>query len=172
MVYVPFRLVYKKKRRGVFLITVRGKEILLSVAALGIATEAARWAFSARTKRQIVSRATDPEDGIAKSEVSGRYDEPLQAAHINHSRSSGYYDNPDNGVLMTVSEHLIDHIQREGKNGLTKSGNRLAIHLLKEQIVDLYGEEYLQRLIMTRTQPLTKERQWPPTTIQRVASGR
>lgn len=103
-------------------------------------------AFSRNTKRLIVERAIE-KYGRPASEISGRDDMPLQAAHIDHDRSNPHYDDPDNGVLMTIDEHLKDHILREGENGLTKAGNKMAIDLLSREIQDLLDKEQLQRVV-------------------------
>lgn len=103
-------------------------------------------AFSRHTRRLIVERVVE-KHGKPVSEISGRDDMPLQAAHINHDKKSPDYDNPDNGILMTVDEHLRDHISREGKNGLTIAGNKLAIELLSKQIEDLTDRQTLNTVI-------------------------
>jgi len=117
-----------------------------------------RNAFSRGTRQEIIRRATD-RFGYPASEISGRNDMPLQAAHINHNRRNPHYDDPDNGILMTVDEHLQDHIEREGCNGLTKAGNRLAIDLLSRQLEDLnkvhdidpdFSERLKERLMTPR----------------------
>lgn len=61
-----------------------------------------------------------------KSEVSGDSGR-LEAAHIDHSKSNPSYNTPENGVSMTVFEHLVDHFARHGKNGLPPAQNEWAI---------------------------------------------
>src|SRR5690606_27956765 len=84
--------------------------------------------------------------GKVCSEISGRDDSPLHAAHLNHKRKTGYYNSPENGFLATVEEHLIDHILREGENGLTRSANYSAINSLTKQLVEIEGKEALERV--------------------------
>lgn len=71
----------------------------------------------------------------------------MECAHINHDRDSGYYDDPENGLLVTVEEHLYDdyvgHLSYRGMpvdengllpNGLSPEHNEYAISkLLKRQ---------------------------------------
>lgn len=84
----------------------------LAVVALGMA-------FSKQTRQKILER-----DGH-KSVLSGAT-EKLHVAHIDHTRNERY-DDPSNGRTLTVYEHLQDHVNREGRNGLTKAQNDFAI---------------------------------------------
>lgn len=84
-------------------------------------------AFSMGTKRKIWER-----DG-GQSVLSGATDD-LEVAHIDHSRDNPKYDHESNGRLLTTAEHLKDHINRAGRNGLTKQHNNWAIERLKERL--------------------------------------
>ena len=86
-------------------------------------------AFSLRARDLIRKRAG------YKSEISGSKDF-LECGHKNHSRKYPGYDNPDNGVLMTIWEHLQDHTNRanDPNLGLNKEQNDWAIARLKERI--------------------------------------
>lgn len=64
-----------------------------------------------------------------KSEVSGDSSMALQRAHIDHTRNERY-NHPNNGVVMTVKEHLAHHIlfvHNPEFIGLTYTGNVYAI---------------------------------------------
>jgi len=79
-------------------------------------------AFSKKVRQEIKRR-----DGY-KSVWSGET-ENLQCAHISHSRDKDNYDDPSNGRLLTVAEHMWDHINRSGTEqlGLTEAQNNWAI---------------------------------------------
>lgn len=94
----------------------------ISIAAL----VAFGMAFSLPVRKKIWQR-----DG-GQSVWSGET-ENLQVAHIDHSKSNPRYDDVSNGRLLTVEEHLQDHINREGRNGLPKHQNDFAIRKLKER---------------------------------------
>lgn len=91
----------------------------LAMIALGMA-------FSLPVKRKIWQR-----DG-GQSVWSGRTDN-LEVAHIDHSKTNPNYDSESNGRLLTVDEHLQDHINREGRNGLPKHQNAWAVQQLKKR---------------------------------------
>ena len=82
--------------------------------------------FSLPVKRKIWQR-----DG-GQSVWSGRTDN-LEVAHIDHSKTNVNYDSESNGRLLTVDEHLQDHINREGRNGLPKYQNDWAVKQLKKR---------------------------------------
>ena len=84
-------------------------------------------AFSMRARDLIRKRAG------YKSEISGEKDY-LEASHLDHNRKNPLYDDPSNGHLVTIYEHLQEHIEREGMNGLSFVNNRWAIARLKERI--------------------------------------
>jgi hypothetical protein len=84
-------------------------------------------AFSFKTKQKIKQR-----DGH-KSVWSGET-ENLEAAHISHNKANPHYDHPSNGRILTTEEHLLDHINRAGRNGLTISQNNWAIKMLKKRL--------------------------------------
>ena len=86
-----------------------------------------QFAFSWKSKQIIVQR-----DG-GRSVISGET-EDLEAAHIDHDKSKEHYDDPKNGRLLTTEEHLRDHINRAGRNGLTKAANDWAIRMLKQRL--------------------------------------
>jgi len=74
-------------------------------------------AFSKKVKKIIKKR-----DGLrsAESGVKGC----LQCAHIDHDKKNPHYNNPNNGRLLTIREHYLDHYNRHGSNGLSKKDNR------------------------------------------------
>ena len=80
-------------------------------------------AFSRLVRKQIYER-----DG-GKSVWSGET-ENLHAAHITHDKSHPRYNDPSNGRMLSRREHALDHINREGRNGLSRAQNRWAINML------------------------------------------
>jgi len=120
----------------------RLRNTALIIGTAFVAKELSNFAFNSRGKADIYERSR-LRFGYYASEISGRHDLPFQAAHINHKRGK-HYNQPSNGILVTVDEHLIDHILREGENGLTRAGNYAAIQLLTNQVFDLpKGREIL-----------------------------
>lgn len=97
---------------------------LLSILGVGLTLILINSAFSKKTKEEIWKR-----DG-GRSVLSGQT-ENLHAAHIDHNRANPRYDDASNGRLLTAEEHLNDHINRHGRNGLTKAQNLWAIAMLK-----------------------------------------
>ncbi len=81
-------------------------------------------AFSKKTRDEINKR-----DG-GKSVLSGESGR-LHAAHISHDKSRSDYDKPSNGRMLTPREHLDDHVNRAGRNGLPEHQNNFAIRMLK-----------------------------------------
>ena len=110
------------------------KEFFIGALALGVALELSRYAFSSRTKDEIKKRARETHNGKLLSELSHTNGVPMECAHIDHSKSNPDYDTPQNGVYVTIYEHLQDHINREGQNGLSVHANKLAIEALQERI--------------------------------------
>lgn len=110
-----------------------------------LTSEIAKTAFHQQAKETMRERAY-VRFGKVCSEISGRDDQSLHAAHINHKRNTGYYNSPNNGFYCTITEHLIDHILREGENGLNKSGNYEAINSLSRLIMKEVGEEGLSEV--------------------------
>lgn len=58
----------------------------------------------------------------------------LEAAHIDHNKSNPRYDDESNGRLLCLPDHIKDHINREGRNGLTVAQNRWAINIMLEKL--------------------------------------
>jgi hypothetical protein len=112
----------------------RDVEIALG-AVSAIALARLLWSsFSIDTKERIRNRARIKNNGQLASELSGRFDEPLECAHIDHNKKSYWYDHPRNGRLLTLSEHLNDHLTRKGRNGLTYDENEYAISELTKRL--------------------------------------
>jgi len=76
-------------------------------------------AFSKDVRKKIRKRDNN------KSVLSCGGD-PLHCAHINHNRNSPDYNKTQNGRLLTVREHYLDHYNGHGKNGLSKKNNYAA----------------------------------------------
>jgi hypothetical protein len=136
----------------------RGERLLTASVLLVGAYELSRYAFNSKARYTIRERAIET-GGRLQSEISGRIDAPLQAAHINHRRGR-HYNDPCNGVLMTVDEHLIDHIVREGENGLSKTGNYYARESLTHQVVSELGKGALERVYLFADRDDAKDIWW------------
>lgn len=114
------------------------KERLIQAGALGFGLWLVSNAFTKASREKIWQRAE------GRSELSGDY-QHLECAHLDHSRSNPDYNNPDNGLLVTIYEHLnspeVGHIpQREFypesplPNGLTPEWNEAAIRLIEQRL--------------------------------------
>ncbi len=92
--------------------------------------ETQQFAFSRRSKKKIWDR-----DGGACVNTKKRHSDGwiLHCSHIDHSRDSNY-NNPDNGRLLTIEEHIKDHTYRyfEGSRSDEKA-MRLLIGSAKKQ---------------------------------------
>ncbi len=95
----------------------------------GIAFKDVRPAFSWKSRQAIKER-----DGNRCVDCGSPLH--LECAHYDHNKSSSRYDDPSNGRVLCVEDHLADHISREGKNGLTKEGNRWAVNKIWERLVE------------------------------------
>lgn len=122
------------------------REWLIAPLAVLSTLEISKWAFSWKTRQEIKERA-----GYT-SEISGRDDLPLECSHFNHSRDYEYYDDPTNGIYVTIYEHLAIH-QEAGRhrtqygllpNGLTKDQNLWAINKIRERINEYERSQSLQ----------------------------
>jgi hypothetical protein len=80
-------------------------------------------AFGKKTREEIRERAGN------RSEVSGRDDMPLEASHFFHGKGETEQDK-DNGILLTLAEHLAWHRKFE-KNpediGLSEQHNNWGV---------------------------------------------
>lgn len=113
-----------------FINTVRTLERPILVAG-GIASLALTLsAFSPSSREVIKNRAG------GKSELSGLGTEDghiMHAAHLNHDKTNPNYDDPRNGVYLTVTEHYQQHLDARGKAreiGLNEHANEWAINKL------------------------------------------
>lgn len=97
--------------------------LFATLAAIGIVS---LFAFSQPVRREIFKR--DHGQSVWSGET-----ENLEAAHINHDKSDPRYDTSSNGRLLTVAEHLQDHINTAGHNGLPEHQNNWAIEQLKKR---------------------------------------
>lgn len=111
---------------------------MIGLSALVI-KEIGRFGFSFDVREKIRKRAGH------KSELSGTPDEVerCECAHIDHNRENPDYNNPENGIYMTVTEHLIDHLTRAGANGLSEEHNNMAIRSLESRVIKEHGKPYL-----------------------------
>lgn len=103
--------------------------ILAATAIIGGIYLLSQFAFSSRVRKEIRDR-----DGN-KSVLSGST-EHLEVAHINHSKRNPKYNDPSNGRVLSTAEHLWDHINRDGRNGLTPHQNSWAIMRILERWIN------------------------------------
>ena len=93
-------------------------------------------AFSKETRKKIWKR-----DG-GRCVMCGST-EHLNCSHIDHSKSNPKYDDESNGRLLCEAEHyLIDHVNREGRNGLPLHQNAFA----KRSLWSRLSEEVRKKL--------------------------
>lgn len=87
-------------------------------------------AFSRRSREEIRTRA----GGVSEWSGDGVHNgHTMHCAHLNHDRTRPDYDNPQNGVYLTVTEHYEQHkgaIGRARELGLTEEGNNWAVNKL------------------------------------------
>jgi len=63
--------------------------------------------------------------------------EHLNCSHIDHSKSNTLYDHESNGRLLCEPDHyLVDHVNREGRNGLPLNQNRFAKRSLWSRLTE------------------------------------
>lgn len=110
------------------------KEALIGTIAIFASLELSKWAFSKRTRDAIKDRARRANNGVLASELSGRSDMPCECAHLSHDRNDPNYDKPSQGIYLTIEEHLNQHIQEEGRNGLSIEHNRWSIAQLQRRL--------------------------------------
>lgn len=99
------------------------ESIFIAIALLAISFGS----FSPRTRREIMKR-----DRYTCINCGKRCD--LEAAHFNHNKKRPDYDSASNGRALCIDCHLLDHVQNEDRNGLTRHQNRWAINRIKERI--------------------------------------
>ncbi len=103
---------------------------LLEVGLITATVIVAQGAFSWASRREIEGRA-----GSA-SELSGRFDRPLEASHNNHTRCESY-DRPGNGRLVLDTEHFAYHLLYRDSAldiGLTETQNEWALKQIWNRI--------------------------------------
>jgi len=93
--------------------------------------------FTRRTAREIRKRANTT--GHEKSELSleGPGRNHFECAHLNHKKETSFYDDPRNGMLIDVREHLSQHILFERHSeliGLNIHQNNQAINGIIDRI--------------------------------------
>jgi len=100
-------------------------ELLSTLAVIGGLLLLSEFAFSKGVRKQILDRDKH------KSVWSGKT-ENLEAAHISHNKADPKYNTAENGRMLTTGEHLQDHINRAGTEGLGLSnyGNDWAINMI------------------------------------------
>lgn len=138
----------------------RYERLLIPSLALIATAELSRWAFSQRTRHVIYDRAK----GV--SEISGKNTEPMQCAHLDHTHGTNYYNSPDNGLLLTLREHLMDHIIRGGRNGLAMEANEWAIGTLYQQVTRELGPQVAQETMAQARQIRFEGGEWPVDKFQ------
>lgn len=116
---------------------------IIPIATLTLAGLVLSGAFSDRVRHLIRERDRN------KSVLSGRT-ERLECAHIDHNRRNPRYNTPENGRLLTIDEHYIDHVDREGHNGLTIDGNQWGLRAIWGRMTD---DERAMILLKGYTEP-------------------
>lgn len=104
---------------------------MLEIDQSGFLANETEQAFSQKTKKEIYKR-----DGGA-SKWSGVTNH-LEVSHISHDKDKSNYDDPSNGRLLSITEHLLDHINRHGRNGLTPAQNRWSIEAIKRRMYEKF----------------------------------
>ena len=89
--------------------------VIVELSALGLLA-IAFFAFS-RNSRKIIHKRDEEKSALSGEEGK------LVCAHIDHDKKKRHYNNPNNGRLLTIKEHYLDHYNRHGKNGLSKDDN-------------------------------------------------
>lgn len=97
-------------------------------------------AFNRKARYEIRVRAGN------RSDVSGREDH-LNCAHFDHTKDTAWYNRASNGCLLTIDEHLVDHLARVGTNGLSISANMMAVSALSRKVEEAYGKELLDAIL-------------------------
>jgi hypothetical protein len=110
------------------------KHLLENTLLIGTLGLISLLAFSKKSRQIIYER-----DG-GKCVICGGV-EWLECCHIDHSKKNPRYDDPSNGDLRCVPDHLMDHINREGRNGLPVHQNRFGIKMMIEKIKHKYHGE-------------------------------
>lgn len=106
-------------------------KIALVLGAAALSTGA----FTRKARQQILERDK------FKCVICGST-EHLEAAHIWHDKLNPQYNDTSNGRTLCTEDHLKDHINRHGRNGLTKKGNEKAIELIKQRLpTTIYDSE-------------------------------
>ena len=95
-------------------------KIAIVIGATAISTGAFSW-----KSRQII-KLRDGNACVMCGSTQG-----CECAHINHNKQDPRYDDPSNGRLLCTEDHLKDHVNRHGRNGLPKRTNERAIELIK-----------------------------------------
>lgn len=98
------------------------------------------FAFSRKSRQAIWERA----GGV--SELSGQRTNRMECAHLNHFKDKNltWYDNPENGLLVTLFEHAAHHrmfMLNPRAIGLTYKANKSAYYSILERIYKLENFE-------------------------------
>ncbi|BCX13733.1 MAG: hypothetical protein KatS3mg085_265 [Candidatus Dojkabacteria bacterium] len=91
------------------------------------------FAFSKASRKAIWERAK----GV--SELSGERTRRMECAHLDHDQTKNYYDDPNNGLLVTIFEHHAHHLFFEGRAfliGLSEEANEVAIQKTWDRIFE------------------------------------
>jgi len=93
----------------------------------GVGLLLSQFAFTRKIRQEIWKR-----DGGRCVECGST--QHLQCAHYDHNRDNDWYNDPENGRLLCWKDHLKDHIDNAGQNGLLPHQNDYAIKMLKQRI--------------------------------------
>lgn len=109
--------------------------VLNSLLILGVVGVLSLSAFSRPVRKKIWER-----DGGRC--VNCGSTEHLNCAHIDHSRENPRYDHESNGRLLCEPDHyVIDHVNREGRNGLPINQNKFAKRTLWQKFTEAQQEK-------------------------------
>lgn len=118
------------------------KDALYTHAQTDCAPQHRRYeAFRGGARDVIRNRAYNPGFDRYESELSGEYKYVFERSHINHyfqKYNHRRYNHPDNGLYVSIFEHLAYHMlfeDRPTEIGMTRAGNKFAIEKLQERAV-------------------------------------
>ncbi len=89
--------------------------------------------FSLKSRNAIRDRSREEHEGVLSDEMTGLPAPIGNAAHIDHSKQNGEYDDPDNGLWVSLKTHEWMHKVDED-NGLTPEANAYIARSIHQRI--------------------------------------
>lgn len=111
-----------------------GLTILKSGLALTAGIVLSNFAFTKEIREVIRHRDRDCQWGEEDMHLGN-----LHCAHINHDKFYEKYNDPENGRLLCEKHHYLDHVNREGRNGLSMEHNKMAKEGLMHSLLKFLG---------------------------------